>query len=207
MSLVYKALSWIISIIFHPLIYAVLGSFVVLYMLPYYREFNISYTYQFLRFTFLLTYILPLIVAPLYYIILKLTKQVASSHHQRLFLLISTTIIYVFSYRIISKIGFFVIVSFYILLCCILMLVSFGITYFWKISLHMIGIGGFTGFILGLCIAHHYSVTILLPFCFLIAGIVGTARLYLNSHTSSQIYIGYGVGFITSVIFMLIFII
>lgn len=199
--------AWVISIVLHPLSYGILGSFVILFSLPYYASFNVSYSFQYLKFVGLLTYIMPLVSIPIYYIIIKFSKHSVSEQHQRIFLLLSTAIIYAMSYRILHKIEVYQLVSYYILLCSLLMFISLIITYFWKISLHMIGIGGFTGVILILSYAQHALPVSILPYCFLAAGIVGTSRLFLKAHSILQIYVGFVTGLITSIFFTLIFII
>ncbi len=200
-------LAWTISIIMHPIIYGLLGSFVLIFSLPYYASFNVSYSIDYLTFVGLLTYIMPLVAIPVYYSIIKISKQNVSSNHQRIFLLLSTTIIYAMSYRILHKIQVYQLVSYYILLCTVLLFISLVITYFWKISLHMIGIGGFTGILLILSYAQHPVPLSILPYSFLAAGSIAAARLYLNAHSSLQIYVGYITGLITSIFFTIIFII
>ena len=205
MGVFLKIFSWIISILFHPLLYASLGSFVILFFLPQYSAFNIEYSFKFLQFIFLLTFITPLVAVPLYFLALKITKSNPSEYHKRIFLLVTTSILYVFSYRILQNIALYEFVSVYMLLCSILMVLSLIITYFWKISLHMIGIGGFTGLILSLCIINNPIAIVILPFCFAIAGIIGTSRLYLQAHSQLQVYIGFILGLSVSIGFLQFF--
>ena len=65
----------------------------------------------------------------------------------------------------------------------------------WKISAHMIGIGGLIGGIMG--IAQIYALNPWRGFIigFLIAGCLGTSRLILQRHTPAQVYAGFGLGF------------
>ena len=65
------------------------------------------------------------------------------------------------------------------------------VNHFWKISAHAIGIGGLVGAMCGLAIAHQYVNPILLFAVWLIAGLVGTARLYLQAHKPAQVYVGF----------------
>lgn len=69
------------------------------------------------------------------------------------------------------------------------------ITFWWKVSLHMAGIGGLIGALLALQqIFGSFSVLLVVPFV-LVAGLLGTARLVDSDHTSAQIYVGALVGF------------
>jgi hypothetical protein len=71
------------------------------------------------------------------------------------------------------------------------------INFFWKISIHMIGIGGLTGGFLALSFKSLIDEPLLIIILLLISGLVGFARLQSNSHSPAQVYIGYFLGFIT----------
>ncbi len=70
-------------------------------------------------------------------------------------------------------------------LCLFLIVLAF-ITLFWKISLHLSAAGGLLGILI------HFSLypwlTMLMV---LIVGLIGTSRLWLKAHNSSQIYVGF----------------
>lgn len=65
----------------------------------------------------------------------------------------------------------------------------------WKISLHMIGIGGLCGGLTALYLFMQEGNPIWLITAFVLAGVLGTARLLLNAHTSMQILCGFLLGF------------
>lgn len=62
---------------------------------------------------------------------------------------------------------------------------------FWKISAHAIGVGGLVGALCGLAFAHQYVNPVLLAEIWIIAGLVGSARLYLKAHKPAQVYAGF----------------
>lgn len=69
----------------------------------------------------------------------------------------------------------------------------------WKISAHMIGIGGLIGCTLSVC----YNVKGLNPYIlfiilFILAGCLGVSRLILKRHTPAQVYAGFLTGLIVS---------
>jgi len=68
------------------------------------------------------------------------------------------------------------------------------VTRFWKISLHAIGVGGLLAFATVLWWFFDAISIPVLAITFLIAGITGSARLYLGVHTKFQVWIGYLVG-------------
>lgn len=70
------------------------------------------------------------------------------------------------------------------------------VNYFRKISLHMIGIGGVCGALLGL--SRHTLLDLSAPIIisFLLAGVISWARLTLKAHSQAQIYAGFLLGFL-----------
>ncbi len=68
-------------------------------------------------------------------------------------------------------------------------------TFYWKISMHMTGIGGLCGSVLLLNILIAGTLHLYLACMFLIAGCIGSARLILDAHSPLQIAIGFLVGF------------
>jgi len=77
----------------------------------------------------------------------------------------------------------------------VLVILSTIITFFWKISLHMVSVGGLTGLVAALPIVLKTDSSGLLPLLFLLSGMVGTARLRLNAHNSPQVFAGFLMGF------------
>lgn len=91
--------------------------------------------------------------------------------------------------------------NFYLICNMLLCVIVFWINLWWKISMHGIGWGAFTA---TLMIMTTISSDIYLPYfilSILVSGIVGSSRLYLKSHNTSQIYTGFVVGFILVIIY------
>ena len=73
------------------------------------------------------------------------------------------------------------------------MLIALLITKKWKISLHMLAIGGATGVFIMLGFLFGQNLMLLL-ITILISGILGYSRLSLKAHSLNQIYAGFIVG-------------
>src|SRR5690606_20889008 len=69
------------------------------------------------------------------------------------------------------------------------------ITIRWKISAHMVGIGGLIGAISGSSAVHALPLLPLIALLIIVAGLLGTARLIAGEHTPAQIYAGALLGF------------
>ncbi|MBC8464663.1 MAG: hypothetical protein H8D62_03195 [Bacteroidetes bacterium] len=75
-------------------------------------------------------------------------------------------------------------------------LVAHFITIRWKISVHMIGIGGVIGAMAGISYRFQYDHFYLITALIFIAGLIGFARLKTESHNYRQVYAGFFLGFI-----------
>lgn len=76
----------------------------------------------------------------------------------------------------------------------IILLLSFLINFRWKISIHMAGMGGAAGLLLGIAFRYYVDLRILLVITIIMAGITGYARLKLDAHKPSEIYSGFLLG-------------
>lgn len=119
-------------------------------------------------------------------------------------ILIMATSLYITS-RFFNGIYVLGIYNFYLICSTLLYMIVFWVNLFWKISLHSIGWGGFVGI---LYIYTTILAEIFLPYfiiSIIVAGIVCSARLYLKSHDSAQIYVGFITGFmVTTILYRLL---
>ncbi len=77
-----------------------------------------------------------------------------------------------------------------------MILIAMGINFRWKISIHMMGIGGVAGMMLGL--ARYAPERFFIPFVvvFTLAGLLGVARIVTGSHRPAEVYAGFLAGFV-----------
>jgi len=74
--------------------------------------------------------------------------------------------------------------------------VAFVFTFFTKISIHMIGMGGLTAAIYGLAQGYDLPLVGLVMLSMVASGMVGSARYILEAHDLRQIYLGWSTGFL-----------
>lgn len=159
---------------------------------------------------FMGTFMLPALVA----VYLWYSGQVSSLHmpksSERILPFLLTAIIYCGTYYIIKQLHLLAI-EFYLpsVIYLIIMGATFSvltaliINFKWKISVHMIGIGGLLGTLLG--ISFKYAVDMKMMICgvILIAGLVGFSRLKLKAHSLAQVYAGFFLGMFSELVFIL----
>lgn len=69
------------------------------------------------------------------------------------------------------------------------------VTIRWKISMHLSAMGALCGFVFIFGVKYMADVSDLLLLFFLVSGLLGSSRLYLNCHTPAQVYLGFLYGF------------
>lgn len=78
------------------------------------------------------------------------------------------------------------------------MLLCFGITFFYKISAHMIGISGVVGILYALSNITFSGNTAFIILALVLCGIIGTARMFRKAHSLDQIIAGAVLGFLST---------
>lgn len=76
------------------------------------------------------------------------------------------------------------------------LLFALVINFYWKISAHTLAVGGLLGGIMGVARIHMINPYGGFILVILIAGLVGTSRIFLKRHTPMQVYAGFCLGFI-----------
>lgn len=74
-------------------------------------------------------------------------------------------------------------------------LIAILINFKWKVSIHMIGIGGLIGTFFGMSSFLLIDLRLTIILCLLVAGLIGSARMSLGAHQPGQIYGGFFIGF------------
>lgn len=191
-------LAQFISVIAHP-IFLPTWMFLILVSSGLCNIYNTNITIVFSTI-FVTTFVIPMI----FMFILKkvgVIKSITMERREDRFIPLIIMVIFLYTtqtlFRDVTALGFF---NFFIVCNIILCSIVFWINIYWKISLHAIGCGSLVSIIF---ILTSISVEIFLPYLFaaiIISGVVGSARLYLKSHSASQVYTGFAVGFITVLI-------
>ena len=183
----------LISHIFHPILAPVVGTILFFIVLP--RHTNKDLETTIIGAVFIGTYILPLIFLSF----LKKSSVIQNfkleTVDERKFpILFHIALLYLLS-TLIRKFDstmeltlFFYGVQLSLLLCVFLLYRRF------KVSLHMVGIGGLISF--SALFSYYYQINSLLFLAafFIIAGFIASARLYLNAHTKKEVYSGILIG-------------
>jgi len=108
------------------------------------------------------------------------------------------------AYFLVKKLPVSIIYQRFLFAACISMLCLVSISYFWKISAHMVGWGGLISLMLMLSLRFNTDLMLFLILGILCSGFVGYARLKLDAHNTLQIYTGFLLGFVIMLVVFLI---
>jgi hypothetical protein len=202
---VFNRLPQLISCLLHPLLMPLYGL-LILFNSGTYLSFM---PYEFKKSVFLIVGIctlgIPLVFIPFFLYRKVITNIQMNSHQERIGPLVVTTIMFYFSYFLMSSSAVPKTLQLFLLGSTICVAATLIITIKWKISAHMIGLGGVVGLIVSISLFMHSSVMSYLVLFLIFSGLTGTSRLLLNSHSPAQIYTGFALGLFVMLITIFIF--
>ena len=198
-------LTQLISIILHPMFMPILALHITLLVLPslaFTLSQNLLLIYAILIFS---TMILPLI--SIFWLMRKgkVSSLEMSNHKERSLPLFKTVIWMSFGYYLLQNLLFYTpILKAELLGAILIILLAAIISKYWKISLHLLGIGGVVGVFIALQIMHGDFLYLLLLFI-LLSGLLGVARIKQKAHNYAQVYAGFLVGLSVELITLLVY--
>jgi hypothetical protein len=192
-----KNFSWAISIIFHPMLMATYGcAFLFFGMQDTMYEFIITSGTKFrltaIVFTF--TFLLPMLNMVVMYKMKRLPNLVLSNQKDRTFPYLTTAIFYFGLFYLLMDLNIWNILKVFIVGAGLAIVLTALINIKYKISAHMVGIGGLLGVIIAASFMLQSNFTILYVVVILIGGLIGLSRVYLKEHSNPQIYLGFLLG-------------
>ena len=188
----------VISYLFHPLLLPTLGLFLVFNLQaegiwlwlpsPEWKWFIYS-------LTALSTFLMPALVALALYKMKFISSLEMQTKEERRIPYITSAIFYfaaswlLMRWEVVPALIKAMMLGYTLLVVCTL-----AINVFWKISAHMVGIGGICGMMIAASFRLQADIHYVLIALFLVAGLVAFSRLRLNAHDPAQVYAGFLLG-------------
>jgi len=191
-----KILTKTFSFLLHPLLMPTIGILILMYSNSYIAFIPESAKKMIIILTAVGTFLLPALMIPIFMLRGMVTEIQMDDRRERLFPLAITLIFYILTFVLFIRIPVYRLIHAFMLGTLLSLLAGFLITFKWKISTHMIGLGGLTAFIL--IVSLHLNIYMLphLILVILASGIAGASRLYLNAHNATQVCVGFITGFV-----------
>ncbi len=192
-----ERIAWVFSTLFHPVVIPTLGMF-ILFQLNTYIRFAVTPGAR--RLMLMLVFINTAVAPVLSLLIMKRTGYVKSlileERNERILPLLLATTLFFITYYMLRQLTLPSIVYFYIISATLLLLMTLMVSFFFKISIHMISLGAFSAFLIITSILLKTDVSVLIIAAFMASGMTGSSRLILHAHTPMEVYAGYLLGFI-----------
>lgn len=188
-------LAQVISMLGHPMFMPSYAFSLLIYANPYIKmmvpEVSKYYTFGIL---IVFTIILPILSAVVFKLFGLVDNLFMKTTEERRWPFLLTLIWYYMGFQLLTKL--YVPQSFLLLMIGAISAIGIAliITSRWKISIHMLGIGGVIGAIIGISQRFQFDHSILLIALILFAGLIGYSRLKTNSHNFRQVYTGFILG-------------
>lgn len=194
--------SKLISLILHPIFMPLLALHLSLIILP-----EINFAIKNIRLVYLIVFFSTIIFPLIFILILIKLGSVDSlemkNHKERVLPLFNTTISMFVGYFFLKNILIYCPILLAEFLGAIIIIsIASIISNFWKISLHMLAIGGVLGVFISIQILYKTITPFIIVFLFL-SGLLAYARLNEKAHNKAQIYVGFLIGFVVELIILL----
>ena len=198
-------LSKFISIILHPIFMPILALYLSLKQIPSIGVAITNYQNYIYLVLIFSTVILPLI--SIFFLIKsgKVSSLEMSNHKERSVPLFRTALWMGLGYYILENILVFSpIIKAELIGAISIILIASIISKYWKISLHLLGIGGLVGVLIALEIIYGNLQHLIIIFI-LLSGALAMARIKEKAHNYPQVYIGFLGGLSVELLIILIF--
>ncbi len=192
-----KGFALFISVLLHPMLMATYGCLLLFFgvkntvydfMTPFETKWRIT------LIVFLFSFLFPAANIFILYKLKRLPSLTLSNQKDRTFPYIMTAIFYFGLFYLLMDISIWNSIKVFVIGAGLAILITAFINLKFKISAHMVGIGGLLGILISLSNLVKYDMTVFYIIVIVLAGLVGFARLYLNEHKPNQLYLGFFLG-------------
>ncbi len=191
------SLARVFTTVFHPLIIPTLGLFILFRMNSH---ITFMLTPEARTYVLLLVFVNTAVLPVLSVIILKRTGHIYDYYlrerTERVFPLMVSAVTFFLTYYLLRQLQLPSLIDFFMMGATLLVLISLVLSFRWKISLHMVSLGGLTGFLIITALLLQQEMHLLIITAFLVSGFTAASRLQLKAHAPAQVYAGYLTGFL-----------
>jgi hypothetical protein len=194
-----------ISAIFHPLLIPVYGL-VIIFAAPTlmgYLPFEVK---RILLFIVLVNNVMvPVLLMPFFRHRKIITSWTIDDRKERTIPFLVTTFLYALTWYIVSRFQVPFFMKSFFISAFLISLTATTINFWWKISVHSVGAGALVALVITLSHRMYTPLMWYLIPAIIIAGLILSSRLRLNSHSPGQVWVGLLTGIAGLLIFMQIF--
>ena len=193
----------VMSTLFMPL-YAPMWVFIGLFLFTYLRLLPWGYKIFIISIVYVFTVFMPTVGITLFRLFKKWTHLELSHREHRHMPYVVALLSYTACLVIMTRINAAMFFRGVVMAALVSQIICVIINVWWKVSTHMVGIGGLVGALNAFSILFFYNPV--WPFCvlLLLSGVLGTSRIILRQHSLAQVLNGFGIGYVCAMVFILI---
>lgn len=196
-------ISRILSILFSPF-YAPMWAFIWMFCFSYLKMLPMGYKIFILSLVWITTVFIPRFGINVFRIVMDWTHwQLSHREHRHLPYIVSASS-YLACLIIMTKLNVPMFIRGIVLTAFVSQIICVLINAWWKVSTHMVGMGGLVGALIAFSMLFYFNPVFLLCLLLILSGLIGTARMILRQHTLAQVFVGFIIGFICALVFVLI---
>jgi len=200
-----KKIAQIISVLFHPLLMPSVGLLILFNSGTYLSLISFDVKKIILLIVVLSTLAFPLALLPILYF-RKLISDIHMTNREERFLpFILILILYVLTFIFMIRLPLHSHLHAYALTLPVMVIVLVIANIKYKVSEHMMGLGGIVGLIVSLIILFDIPLQAFFILAILSAGITATSRMIIGRYSSLELYGGFVLGLVVTVAVMLIY--
>jgi hypothetical protein len=198
-----KKSALVFSYLLHPLLMTTAGIIFILYSETYMSYLPADAKRMLIILVAIGTMFLPAIMVPLFMIRGLVSNVNIEDQRERVIPMAITLVFYVLTYILFLRMPVYKFIHAYILGSALAVLAGFLLNFRWKISAHMIGLGGITSLLVMTSLVYRINLLGFILVALLASGIAGSSRLLLEAHKPYEIYLGWLTGFVIMAVVLL----
>lgn len=192
-----------LSAVFSPF-YAPIWVLVGLFFFSYLQLLPLKYKLFIIGMVYVFTVLIPRVGINIFRMLMRWTHLQLSHREHRHMPYLLTISSYTVCIVLMSKMNVAMFIRGIVMAAFVSQIICVILNAWWKVSTHMVGMGGLVGALIAFSILFYYNP--LWPACglILLSGALGTSRIILRQHSLSQVLVGFAIGFTCAMSFILL---
>ena len=193
----------VLSIVFSPF-YTPVWILIVLFFNSYLQMLPIEYRLFLLFTVFIFTVFIPRLGINIFRMVMSWTHWQLSHREHRHMPYLLTICSYTVCLVVLSRINVVMFVRGVVMAAFVSQIICVFINAWWKVSTHMVGMGGMVGALIAFSNLFYFNPMWYVCALILLSGALGTSRIILRQHSLAQVIVGFIIGFVCSMVFILL---
>ncbi len=193
----------VLSIVFSPF-YTPVWILMVLFFYSYLQMLPIEYRLFLLFTVFIFTVFIPRLGINIFRMVMRWTHLQLSHREHRHMPYLLTICSYTVCLVVLSRINVVMFVRGVVMAAFVSQVICVFINTWWKVSTHMVGMGGMVGALIAFSNLFYFNPMWYVCALILLSGALGTSRIILRQHSLAQVIVGFIIGFVCSMVFILL---